>query len=269
MNNRLNLRLTILLGAVVAWSGTNGLVRAEESATVPTNPGFNGNTGQINPGSTHQVTSQSKEAIDIPTPEESRRALLEPYSKQPSLGSTPTQPRPEAQTFGGPNANQESQNAVGGPQGLTTAGTTPAPGAAAPGAAKANAQTSSTPSAAGEPPPSGPIGSFGQTIPAKFSKRNDILDRTPIMAWPLPLTDQQRMQIFDAVMSDTSQPVAGADALKPASELTPDQALSGMRPLPESVRSIDGVERLYYLKGSRKVLLVEPATRTVVGEIAS
>jgi hypothetical protein len=89
------------------------------------------------------------------------------------------------------------------------------------------------------------------------------------MAWPLPLTDQQRMQIFDAVMSDASKPVAGADALKPASELSPDQALNGMRPLPESVRSIDGVEHLYYLKAKGKVLLVEPATRTVVGEIES
>lgn len=115
--------------------------------------------------------------------------------------------------------------------------------------------------------PSGPIGSFGQTIPAKFSKRNDILDRTPITGWPLPLSDQQRMQIFDAVMAESSQPVTGADALKPASELSSDQALNGMRPLPESVRSIDGVERLYYLKAKSKILLVEPATRTVVGEI--
>jgi hypothetical protein len=77
------------------------------------------------------------------------------------------------------------------------------------------------------------------------------------------------MQIFDAVMSDASEPVAGADALKPASELSPDQALSGMHPMPESVRSIDGVQRLYYLKAKGKVLLVEPATRTVVGEIGS
>ena len=52
-----------------------------------------------------------------------------------------------------------------------------------------------------------------------------------------------------------------------ASELSPDQALNGMRPLPENVRSIDGVERLYYLKAKSKILLVEPATRTVVGEI--
>jgi len=113
MNNRCNLRLTILLGATVVWSSINGLARAEESATVPTNPGFNGYTGQINPGSTHPVTSQSKEVTNIPTPEESRQALLEPYSKQPSLGNSPSVPRPEPETFGGPNANQQSQNAVG------------------------------------------------------------------------------------------------------------------------------------------------------------
>jgi len=266
MKDRCYLRLTVTLAAVVVWFGTSGLVRAEESATVPTDPGFNANTGQINPGVKQQASSQSKERKDIPTPEESRRALLERYSKQPSLGNTPSVPRPEGQTVGGPNTRQESQNATGGPEALTTAGSTPDRTAVKAGGQPASTATSST-SSAGEPPPSGPIGSFGQTIPAKFSNRNDVLDRTPIMAWPLPLSDQQRMQIYDAVMSDTSQAVAGADALKPTSELSPDQALNGMRPLPESVRSIDGVERLYYLKTKRKVLLVEPATRTVVGEI--
>src|SRR5439155_24919175 len=62
-----------------------------------------------------------------------------------------------------------------------------------------------------ELPPSGPIGSFGQTIPAKFSQRNDVLDHVPIMALPLPLTDEQRKQIYEAVMADNSQPVAGTD----------------------------------------------------------
>ena len=269
MKDRCYLRLTITLAAAFVWFGISGLTRAEESATVPTDPGFNANTGQINPGVEQQASSQSKESIDIPTPEESRRALLEPYSKQPSLGNTPNVPRPEIQTFGGPNTKKESQNATGGPEGLTTGGSTPDPNASKAGGQVASTSTNGTSSTAGEPPPSGPIGSFGQTIPAKFSKRNDILDRTPIMAWPLPLSDQQRMQIFDAVMSDASEPVAGADALTPASELSPDQALNGMRPLPESVRSIDGVEHLYYLKAKRKVLLVEPATRTVVGEIKS
>src|SRR6187399_2971153 len=118
--------------------------------------------------------------------------------------------------------------------------------------------------ASNEPPPSGPIGSFGQTIPAKFSKRNDILDHLPTMAIPLPLTQEQRKQIYDAVMAEKSQPVVGADALELASELSPNQALNGMRPLPESVRSIDGVSRLYYIKAKDKVLLIEPNVRTVV-----
>jgi hypothetical protein len=120
-----------------------------------------------------------------------------------------------------------------------------------------------------EPPAWGPIGSFGQTIPAKFFKRNDTLDHVPTMALPLPLTDEQRKQIYDAVMADKSQPASGAETLKPADELDPDQALNGMHPLPDSVRNIDGVTMLYYVKAPKKILLVEPATRTVVGEIKS
>lgn len=125
----------------------------------------------------------------------------------------------------------------------------------------------SVPNAAGEPPPSGPISSFGQTIPAKFSKRNDTLDHVPIMAWPLRIDDAQLKSIYDAAMADKSQPVADAEALKPASELSPDQALHGMHPLPESVNGIDGVRGLYFVKGKSKVLLVDGPTRTVVAEI--
>ena len=95
MNDRCHLRLPILLVAAVVWSGINGPTGAEESATVPTDPGLNADTGQINPGSTHQASSQSKQTTNIPTPEEARRALLEPYSKQPSLGNAPSAPRPE------------------------------------------------------------------------------------------------------------------------------------------------------------------------------
>lgn len=122
-------------------------------------------------------------------------------------------------------------------------------------------------SASGEPPPSGPIGSTGETIPAKFSERNDILDRTPIMAWPLPLSDEHRRQIYEAIMADKTQPDSGADALKPASQLSTNQALNEMHPLPTSVSGIDGVTKLQYVKSKNKVLLVEPATRIVVEQI--
>jgi hypothetical protein len=188
------------------------------------------NSGEINPGITLQAPSQSADFARVPTPDEARAALMTPVSKQPSTGDASA-----ATTGTGAQERQGTQNA----------------------------------SAANEPPPSGPIGSVGETIPAKFSKRNDILDHVPIMAIPLPLTDEQRRQIYDAVMADKSQPVAGAEALEPASELSPDQALNGMHPMPASVRGIDGVARLYYIKAKGKVLLVEPAIRTVVEQILS
>jgi len=168
-------------------------------------------------------------SVPLPTPDEARAALMTPVSKQPSTGE-----------------------AAAATTGAATQQASPNPGAAG---------------ATNEPAPSGPIGSFGQTIPAKFSKRNDILDHVPVMAIPLPLTDDQRKQIYDAVMAENSQPPADAEALRPSSELSPDQALSGMHPLPASVRGIDGVTRLYYVKAQGKVLLVEPDVRTVVGEI--
>ncbi|HKA77697.1 MAG TPA: hypothetical protein VKD19_11380 [Pseudolabrys sp.] len=181
-----------------------------------------------------QPSSQSADFANIPTPDEARAALMAPISKQPSTGDV----LPAATSGTGPKEPN---------------------GPAEPNNANASA----------EPQPSGPIGSFGQTIPAKFSKRNDILDHVPIMAWPLPLSDQQRKQIYDAVMAEKSQPVAGADALKPSSELSPSQALSGMHPLPTSVRGIDGVTTLYYVKAKDKVLLIDGETRTVVAQITS
>lgn len=269
--------LAVALAAALAASGMGGSAIAEQSATVPTDPGFKPDTGQINPGVEEQAPTQSTEIVNIPTPEESRAALMMPISKQPSAGTMPTEPRPElpsatapkqTQIEDAPKAQRESQNAAGGPEGLTTAGSTPVSNGST-DAQSASVTTGKGSSASSEPPPSGPIGSVGETIPAKFSRRNDILDRTPIMAWPLPLSDEQRKQIYDAVMAEKSQPVAGADALQPASELSPNQALNGMRPLPESVRGIDGASRLYYIKAKDKVLLVEPNVRTVVGQITA
>jgi hypothetical protein len=233
MKNRCLLVAGAALTATVALSLMTALVSAEDGATTPTNPGFAPNTGQINRGIAQQLSSRSSGVDNVPTPEEARAALMTPVSKQPSTGDALP-----ATTGTGTQENRETTNAA----------------------------------AAGilnEPPHSGPIGSFGQTIPAKFSKRNDVLDRVPTMAIPLPLTDEQLKQIYDAVMAESSQAPTGAETLKPTSELSPDQALNGMHPLPESVRGIDDVARLYYVKAQGKVLLVEPAVRTVVGQITS
>jgi len=217
------------LAAAVLLYSLGAAVFAQDEPRRPINPGLVPNTGQINTGAAPQPWSKSAEVDNIPAPAEAWAALVQPISRQPSAGG-----------------------------GATTTGT----GGQQPPA-------SGTINASSEPPPSGPIGSFGQTIPAKYSKRNDILDHLPTMAIPLPLTQEQRKQIYDAVMAEKSQPVVGADALEPASELSPNQALNGMRPLPESVRGIDGVSRLYYIKAKEKVLLIEPNVRTVVGQITA
>jgi hypothetical protein len=113
----------------------------------------------------------------------------------------------------------------------------------------------------------GPIGATLQTMPAKFSQRNDLLDHMPMMAWPLPLNEQQRQQIYKTVMTDNSQPIEGASTLKPASSLSIEQKRD-LRPLPEAVTSIDGLQGLKYVKGNDKVFLVRPSTGIVVDEIA-
>jgi hypothetical protein len=227
--------LAAVLGAgfVVALAPAVRSVHAESADRLAgtLDRGFNPDTGQINPGVPIPVPSESREVIKIATPQEAREALMMPVSTQPSTGELP------------------------------------APAATA-GAAPSDEGSLALALAAGAgPPPSGPIGSIGQTLPAKFSKRNEVLDRVPIMAWPLSLSDQQRRQIYDAVMADKSSPAAGADGLVPTSALTTEQALYGTHPLPANVQDIAQLKGLVFVKGTKKVLLVTPATRTVVDEI--
>jgi hypothetical protein len=116
------------------------------------------------------------------------------------------------------------------------------------------------------PAPSGPIGATTQTVPAKFSQRNDLLDHVPMMAWPLRLDAQQRQQIYQAVMNDGSKPAKGAEKLRPATYVPQEQALE-LRPLPAQVAQIEGMQGLEYIKTENKVLLIRAANRTVVDEI--
>ncbi len=227
-----------VLGAALVFAFAPAVQSAHaesaDSLAESLDPGFNPDTGQINPGVPIQVPSASREVIKIPTPQEARAALAMPVSTQPSTGEAPAPATPAATTGVAP----ASEGGV----------------AAAPAAGVAL-------------PPSGPIGSIGQTLPAKVSQRNEVLDRVPIMAWPLSLSDQQRQQIYAAVMADKSPAAAGADALVPTSVLTTEQALDGTHPLPASVQDFAQVQGLVYVKGANKVLLVTPATRTVVDEI--
>jgi hypothetical protein len=102
-----------------------------------------------------------------------------------------------------------------------------------------------------------------QTVPAKFSERNDRIDKLPIMAMPLGLSDAQRRAILDSV-KQAGQPVQTTGA-KPAEQLPANIVVHDLG----VSANIPEVARLKYVRTSQGVLLVEPSNRIVVGEIAS
>jgi hypothetical protein len=102
-----------------------------------------------------------------------------------------------------------------------------------------------------------------QTVPSKFSERNAALDALPTMAFPLPLTDEQRQRIRDAV---AQAPVESATAR--SAELLPHGI--DVRELPKQItEEIPATRNLGFVRTADKVLLVNPPNRTVVGEIAN
>jgi hypothetical protein len=102
-----------------------------------------------------------------------------------------------------------------------------------------------------------------QTVPAKFSERNAKIDKLPIMAMPLGLSDEQRRAILDSVKQANS-PVQ-TTAAKPAEELAIDIVVHDLG----VAANIPQVARLKVVRTSDRVLLVEPSNRVVVGEIAN
>jgi hypothetical protein len=222
--------ILIVPAAVLATATAVAIVAAQASDRSPTvDPGFVPNTGQINPGHAAEPWSDAPPQAPQPSQEEARAALMMPDN-------------------GAPSAGPGSTSAPNGGEQLTT-GSTPA-----------------STTAAGRAGPTGPIGATTQTMPAKFSQRNDVLDRVPTTAWPLPLNEEQRRQIFNSVMAASSPPAAGAAALKPGSSLSFEQTLD-LHPLPGVVADMDGLHGLQYVKGKDKVLLVRPPNGIVVDEI--
>ena len=207
------------LAALAAAAGFALVGSASFAAeTMPTNPGFQPNTGQINLGSDAKTSMSAP--VQVPSPEQTRAAF----------------------------------KATGRDDGAqVTPGATPdAPGALA-------AVTTNGAAA--------PAGSTRQTVPATLSESNDTLDRVPIMAWPLGLTDEQRQRIYQAVMADKAAPTSDSANLAPANALSIPVALNDMHPLPSSIGDVERAQGLKYVKTKDKVFLVVPANRIVVAEI--
>lgn len=101
-----------------------------------------------------------------------------------------------------------------------------------------------------------------QTVPAKFSKRNDAIDRMPIMAMPaLAFSDEQKRKIVDSVRA-ANTPVQATSA-KPAEELGINVTVHD---LPASAND-PAMAKLKYVRAADRVLLIEPNNRIVIGEI--
>jgi hypothetical protein len=222
--------LTAATALAAALAISMAAAQAGSTPSSTTDPGFSPQTGQINPGDApHPWSATAALPQDKQPPQEQARAAL-------------MMPDPVGVSSLGEGAAQANQSTTG-------AAAAPAAQAGAPAA------------------PQGPIGATLQTMPAKLSQRNDLLDHLPIMAWPLRLNEQQRQQIYQAVMADKSQPAASADTLKPAAALSYDQNRD-MHPLPRTLAGIDGLQGLRYVKGKDKVLLVRPSNGIVVDQIS-
>jgi hypothetical protein len=233
----------ILIAAMAALTAASPIFVAAARAADPsadTQPGFVPDTGQINPGNAARPWSSAPPLPQDqqPTQEDARAALMMPDNGAPSAGQSAGQEPVQ----GAAQATPPVPNGGGRPGGGNAPGAAPSAG------------------------PPGPIGATIQTMPAKFSHRNDVLDHMPVMAWPLALNAQQRQQIYQAVMADKLPPAADTAKLKPANALTFEQRRD-MRPLPESLAAIDGLQGLKYVKGKDKVLLVRPSTGIVVDEV--
>ena len=97
-------------------------------------------------------------------------------------------------------------------------------------------------------------------MPSTMSPANAQSDQTPIMARPLPLTDDQKHRIVAAI---GSAPVSQANA-KPAQVLPLSVALQD---LPPDLGNLPALRGYKYVNLADRVIFVAPASREVVGEI--
>lgn len=112
--------------------------------------------------------------------------------------------------------------------------------------------------------PSGPIGATPQTMPSTLSAENEKLDKLPIMAQPLHLSDDDKRMVFDSVASNSEVETRSIDT-EPANTLPADVKLFD---LPEKVsEQMPALKGYKYVKLTDKIVIVSAPNRIVVGEI--
>jgi hypothetical protein len=102
-----------------------------------------------------------------------------------------------------------------------------------------------------------------QTVPAKFSQRNNAIDKLPIFGMSLGFSEEQKRAIADAVR-ESNAPVTASTA-KVSDELAMNVVAQDW---PASVTD-PAFAKLKFVRVQDRILLIEPANRVVIGEIAN
>lgn len=113
--------------------------------------------------------------------------------------------------------------------------------------------------------PGAPTQTQTQTTPSKFSDHNDGRDQIPIMARGPQLDDAQKKLVLAAIKGGHG-PVDGVKA-SPAMELPGNVAMHEW-PL-TLIDQVPAMRDTKYVQLTDKVLIVRPANRIVIGEIAN
>ena len=109
----------------------------------------------------------------------------------------------------------------------------------------------------------------GETVPSKYSARNAAIDKLPIVAFSLRLTEAQKREIYGQLHSGP-----GGLALSPGyamvgAEIPADIALRDLRPVPESLTArFPELRWTSYLIEGPSVLLAD-ANNMVVGVLSA
>jgi hypothetical protein len=129
-----------------------------------------------------------------------------------------------------------------------------------------NEPPSAIPGPGGDTKPTEPIGATRDTMPSKFHSDVAAHDRIPIMARLPALTDEQKRQIYDAVMNNARSPITQATAA--LGTVVPGSVeVSDLDPsVTDQIPIMHGYK---YVKAQDRVLIVSPPPdRIVVGEVA-
>jgi hypothetical protein len=135
-------------------------------------------------------------------------------------------------------------------------------------------EPSATNTAAKEQQPEGPVlvnGAWNvngapkdsQTIPAKFSERNNNIDKKPIIAMRLAALDEAQRKTIAAAIGKANAKVVSIKS--GVSQELP--AATEMSELPKEAADMPALAGMKYVQLQDRILLVDPANRIVVGEI--